>query len=139
MKLKLILAKKKIITFVGKLNSAKGYDIFCEAIVKILNKYPDWKAVVAGDEPREIIKVNHKNLENLGFQKHDQILDLFKKTSIAIACSRWEEPFGRTSLEAASRGCAVVISNRGGLPETITNGVILRKLNSSIFSTPFQN
>ena len=125
-----IKKKKKIISFVGKLNSAKGYDIFCNAIVKVLNKYPDWKAVVAGDEPREVINVNHKNLTNLGFQKHSKILDLFSKTSIAVACSRWEEPFGRTSLEAASRGCAVIISNRGGLPETITNGVILRKLNS---------
>ena len=126
-----ISKKKKIITFVGKLNSAKGYDIFCNAIVKVLNKYPKWKAVVAGDEPREIINVKHKNLSNLGFQKHSKILELFSKTSIAIACSRWEEPFGRTSLEAASRGCAVIISNRGGLPETITNGIILRKLNSS--------
>ena len=126
-----IKKKKKIISFVGKLNSAKGYDIFCNAIIKVLNKFPDWKAVVAGDEPREVISVDHKNLSNLGFQKHSKILDLFEKTSIAVACSRWEEPFGRTSLEAASRGCAVIISNRGGLPETITNGIILRKLNSS--------
>ncbi len=125
-----IKKKQKIISFVGKLNSAKGYDIFCNAIIKVLNRYPDWKAVVAGDEPREVINVHHKNLTNLGFQKHSKILDLFSKTSIAVACSRWEEPFGRTSLEAASRGCAVIISNRGGLPETITNGVILRKLNS---------
>ena len=126
-----IKKKKKIISFVGKLNSAKGYDIFCNAIIRVLNKFPDWKAVVAGDEPREVISVNHRNLSNLGFQKHSKILDLFEKTSIAVACSRWEEPFGRTSLEAASRGCAVIISNRGGLPETITNGIILRKLNSS--------
>ena len=125
-----ISKKKKIISFVGKLNSAKGYDIFCKAIIKVLNKHQDWKAVVAGDEPREVIDVKHKNLTNLGFQKHSKILDLFSKTSIAVACSRWEEPFGRTSLEAASRGCAVIISNRGGLPETITNGVILRKLNA---------
>ncbi len=125
-----IKKKKKIISFVGKLNTAKGYDIFCKAIVKVLNRYPDWRAVVAGDEPREVINVNHKNLTNLGFQKHSKILDLFKKSSIAVACSRWEEPFGRTSLEAASRGCAVIISNRGGLPETITNGIILRKLDA---------
>ena len=46
-----------------------------------------------------------------------------------MVCSRWEEPFGRTSLEASSSGCAVVISNRGGLPETITNGIILKNLN----------
>jgi len=36
---------------------------------------------------------------------------------------------GRTSLEASSRGCATIISNKGGLPETVTNGIILRELN----------
>ena len=35
---------------------------------------------------------------------------------------------GRTSLEASSRGCATIISNRGGLPETVTHGIILRDL-----------
>ena len=30
---------KKDISFVGKLNTAKGYDIFGEAIIKILDKY----------------------------------------------------------------------------------------------------
>tara|TARA_X000001036_G_C20629788_1_gene786657 strand:- start:256 stop:1644 length:1389 start_codon:yes stop_codon:yes gene_type:complete len=58
------------------------------------------------------------------------VLKIFERTSIAVACSRWEEPFGRTSLEASSKGCSVIISNRGGLPETITNGIILKKLNS---------
>ena len=120
--------KEKLITFVGKLNSAKGYDIFGKAVVNILNKYPDWKSVVIGDEPREKISFSHKNLKVLGFQNHQNVLKNFNKTSIAVACSRWEEPFGRTSLEAASRGCAVIISNRGGLPETITNGIILRNL-----------
>ena len=120
--------KKKIITFVGKLNSAKGFDLFSKAIIKILNEHPEWKAYVAGDEPRENIIVNHKNLINLGFQDHNKVLNLFEKSSIAVTCSRWQEPFGRTSLEASSRGCAVIISNKGGLPETITDGIILRKL-----------
>ena len=52
------------------------------------------------------------------------------KNSISVTCSRWDEPFGRSSLEASSRGCAVIISNRGGLPETITDGIILNNLNS---------
>ena len=38
--------KKKIISFVGKLNKAKGYDLFGDAIVRILDKYPDWSAKV---------------------------------------------------------------------------------------------
>ena len=125
-----ISKKEKIISFVGKLNRAKGYDLFGESIIKILNKYPEWKSIVIGDEPREKLTFKHKNLKILGFQNHKNVLKNFDKTSIAVACSRWEEPFGRTSLEAASRGCAVIISNRGGLPETITNGIILRNLNS---------
>ncbi len=123
--------KKKIITFVGKLNRSKGYDLFGSAIIKILNKYKDWKAIVIGDEPRDKIDFNHDNLEKLGFKKHSDVINIYKKTSIAVVCSRWEEPFGRSSLEAAANGCAVIISNRGGLPETITNGIILKKLSSN--------
>jgi len=47
-----------------------------------------------------------------------------------VVCSRWEEPFGRTSLEASSRGCALIISNRGGLPETTDHALVLKKLTS---------
>ena len=119
--------KNKVITFIGKLNSAKGYDLFGGAILKILKKHKDWKALVIGDEPREQLIFNHKNLNLLGFQPHRKILKILEKTSISVACSRWEEPFGRSSLEASSRGCAVIISNRGGLKETITNGIILKK------------
>ncbi len=121
--------KKKEITFVGKLNKSKGYDIFGKAVIKILNKYPDWKANVAGDEQRDKIEFKHKNLKNHGFITHKKVIDIYKKTSIAVVCSRWDEPFGRTSLEASSTGCAVIISDRGGLPETITNGLILKSLN----------
>ena len=62
--------KQKTITFVGKLNAAKGYDIFGKTIIKILDKYPQWKAIVIGDEPREKLFFTHKNLDNLGFQNH---------------------------------------------------------------------
>ncbi len=120
--------KKKWITFVGKLNKAKGYDIFVSAIKKVLNKFPDWRAIVIGDEKREKIELDHKNASILGFKKHYEVLKIFKKTSITVACSRWEEPFGRTSLEASANGCAVVITNRGGLPETVTDAKILTKL-----------
>ena len=122
--------KKKIISFVGKLNRSKGYDLFGEAVIKILNRYPDWKAKVYGDEPRETLFFRHKNLSILGFKDNTYILKDLKKTSISVVCSRWEEPFGRTSLEAASRGSAVIISNKGGLPETAPKAIILKKLSA---------
>ena len=122
--------KKKWITFVGKLNRAKGYDVFVNAIKKILDKYPDWVAKVIGDEKREKILLSHKNAHLLGFRKHEEVLNIFKNSSIAVACSRWEEPFGRTSLEASANGCAVVITNKGGLPETVTNAKIIKNLSA---------
>ncbi len=126
--LKIIKSKKKWITFVGKLNRAKGYDIFAKAIIRVLNKFPNWKAKIIGDEKREKIILKHKNADILGFLDHEKTLNIFRKTSIAVACSRWEEPFGRTSLEASANGCAVIITNKGGLPETVTNAKILEKL-----------
>ncbi len=121
--------KDKIISFVGKLNTAKGYDLFGSAITKILDKHKDWSAIVIGDEPREKLIYNHKRLNITGFKTNTYILNKLKKVSISVVCSRWNEPFGRTSLEAASRGSAVIISNKGGLPETAKDAIILKSLN----------
>jgi len=127
--LSLLKNKKKWITFVGKLNKAKGYDIFAKSITKILDKHLDWQAIILGDEKREKIILKHKNASILGFKKHPEVINIFKKTSITVACSRWEEPFGRTSLEASANGCAVIITNKGGLPETVTDAKIIETLN----------
>jgi len=121
--------KKKIITFIGKLNTAKGYDLFGIAIIDILKKYKDWTATVIGNEEREIINFKHERLNIIGFTNNAFILNYLKKVSISVVCSRWEEPFGRASLEAASRGSAVIISKNGGLPETTNSALILKSLN----------
>jgi glycosyltransferase involved in cell wall biosynthesis len=122
--------KEKIITFIGKLNSAKGYDVFGEASIKILNEFPDWSVEVIGDESREEIYFNHDRFKLNGFQNHKTVLKILKKTSISVVCSRWDEPFGRTSLESSSHGCATIISDKGGLPETTSDALVLKKINS---------
>ena len=120
--------KKNIISFIGKLNKAKGYDLFGNAIIKILDEFPKWKARVIGDEPREKISFKHNRLKISGYTNHNQVLRFLENVSISVVCSRWEEPFGRTSLEASSRGSAVIISRRGGLPETSSKSIILKNL-----------
>ena len=120
--------KKKIITYVGKLNYSKGYDLFEKAITKILDEYPKWKSFSVGDEERRNIYIKHSNHEELGFLNHKKTIDLLNVSEISVVPSRWEEPFGRTALESTSCGCATIISNRGGLPETTDNAIILKKL-----------
>ena len=127
---KKISNKEKKITFVGKLNESKGYDLYSDAIVKILNEFDDWKAYSIGDEKRKRPIINHSNHFELGFLKHKKVLHFLNKSEIAVVPSRWEEPFGRTALESSSRACATIISNRGGLPETTNHCIILKKLTS---------
>ena len=120
--------KKKIILFVGRLNISKGYDLFGEAIIRVLNNYPDWKAVVIGDEPREKHIFKHKNLKNLGFQKNNTVTKWFIKSDISVVCPRKSEPFGRTALEASSAGCALIITDKGGLREASPKAMKLKTL-----------
>jgi len=120
--------KKKWITFVGKLNSSKGYDIYKGAILKILDEFQEWTALSIGDESRDRPHIKHKRHKEIGFKTHKAVLNILSKTQIAVVPSRWEEPFGRTALESGSRGCATIISNRGGIPETVSHYIKLDKL-----------
>ena len=122
--------KDNLIIFVGKLNKSKGYNLFGLAILRILNEFPSWKSIVIGDEPREKYNFYHRNLQLKGWLNHNKTLKYYEKAKIAVSPSIWEEPFGRTSMEAGSRGCATIISNRGGISETNLNSIILKKLTS---------
>jgi glycosyltransferase involved in cell wall biosynthesis len=122
------IKKEKKIVFVGKLNRSKGYDIYRDAILKILDDFKDWKAFSIGDEKRNKPIINHEKHIELGYLTHKSVLNFLKSSEIAVVPSRWEEPFGRTALESSSRGCATIISNRGGLPETTDHRLILKNL-----------
>lgn len=131
--------KKKQIIFTGKLNSSKGYDLFGEAVIQILKKYPNWKAIVAGNEPREKFNFKHKNFVVYPWLPHKKILKLYNDSSISVVPSRWEEPFGRTSMESAAHGCATITSKKGGLLETFDNDLFLNILNSSSIFKSIEN
>ena len=120
--------KDNIITFIGKLNKSKGYNLAGVAVVNILNKYKNWKAVFAGNEEREKFNFSHKNLKIYKWLSHDKILKLLKKSSICLVPSVWEEPFGRISMEASIYGNAVILSNKGGLSETSKYHIKLKNI-----------
>jgi len=127
--LKYFPKKEKIIIFTGKLNTSKGYDVFGKAIINILNKFKEWKAYAIGNERRETHNFKHKNFTIIDWLPHEKILNFYKKSSISVVCSRWQEPFGRTAMESAAYGCATITTDRGGLRETFNNNLVLKELN----------
>ena len=122
--------KNKTIIFTGKLNSSKGYDLFGKAVIDILNIFPSWNAIAIGNEKREKYNFRHKNLKIYDWMPHRKIIEFYKKSSISVVCSKWQEPFGRTAMESAACGCATITSDKGGLSETFKNNLVLHELNS---------
>jgi len=65
------------------------------------------------------------------FKKNNIVSKWFLKSEICVVCSRWQEPFGRTALEASSSGCAVIVTKKGGLPEASPKAIKLKNLTVS--------
>ena len=47
-------------------------------ILKILDVHKNWKSIVIGNEPRQKLFYQHKNLTNLGFKDNDYVLKKLK-------------------------------------------------------------
>ena len=123
--------KKKNILFVGKLNKAKGYHIFCEAAKKFKKFDPSWNFIAIGNETRKNIFPNPNIVKEIGYKKNSDVLNYYLKSEIAIGNSVWDEPLGRIAIEASSRKCLPIISNKAGLAESKNIAIVLKKNNSN--------
>jgi glycosyltransferase involved in cell wall biosynthesis len=123
--IKRVIKKKNNIVFAGKLNQSKGYNIFTNVILEILKKNRSWTCDIVGDDPRSYEKITHPKIHYHGWLTYKKTMEIFEKSKIAVIPSTWEEPLGRTAIEAASRGCVSIISKRGGLIETNRHGLFL--------------
>ncbi len=123
--------KRKNILFVAKLNTAKGYHIFCEAAEKFKKFDPTWNFIAIGNETRKKIFPDSKVVKEIGYKKNIEVLDYYNKSEIAVGNSVWDEPLGRIAIEASSRKCLPIISNKGGLAESKNIALVLQKNDSN--------
>ena len=84
--------KKKNILFVGKLNRAKGYNIFCEVAKKFNKIDPTWKFIAIGNESRKNIFPDPKIVTEIGYKKNNEVLKFYSNSEISIGNSVWDEP-----------------------------------------------
>ena len=126
-KLKITKIKKyKNILFVGKLNKAKGYEIFVEAAKKFKKYDKSWNFIAIGDEPRKKIFPERNIVKEIGYKTNAEVFKYYLKSEISIGNSVWDEPLGRIAIESSSRKCLPIISNKAGLNESKEIAYILK-------------
>ena len=128
------------IGIVSRLEYIKGVDLAVPAFYNINKKYRNTQLLIIGEGSLHAsmnTQVKEMKLENcvsfVGKQEHDKLQEFYNKIDILLIPSR-SEGFGLTAIEGMSRGCVIVASDTGGLPEIIPKGAGLLHERGSIES-----
>ena len=125
-----VAPETKIVLHAARLTGLKGHRQTVEASAQLNQQGELDHAVIvfAGDAPgkaayrQELIELiaRHGLQQKVLLVGHcDDMPSAFLAAHVAILPSLVAETFGRTSIEAQAMGCPVIISDLGGLPETI--------------------
>lgn len=120
----------EVIGVVSRLESIKGMDLAVPAFAEVHKRRPDLKLLVVGDgSQRQLMEsqVKEFGLPNgsvlfAGRQNQDMLQSFYDRIDILLMPSR-SEGFGLTAIEGMARGCVPVVSDTGGLPEVVKDGV----------------
>lgn len=110
--------------YFGRLSYEKGIMTTLKAFTKMRNK----SLLVMGSGPLEkdvkkyIKDYNLQNVKYIGSYNGEKLLKIVADSKAVIVPSEWNEPLPRTILEAYSQGVPVIGSNKGGIPELISQG-----------------
>jgi mannosyltransferase len=112
----------------GRIRHQKGTDLFVEAMIALLPRYPDWTAIITGRATAEHQAFESdlkRRIDSAGLTERIRFLgevpDMkiwYRRFSLFAAPSR-NEGFGLTPLEAMASGTAVVTSDAGAYAEMV--------------------
>lgn len=119
---------KKRITYAGTVDDYKGLGVLIEAFRVVGEIERDAELFLVGKGniekyQRQISRFDR--LPRIFFtekQSQEKVQQYFDESAVIVQPSIWEEPFGRTIIEAYARGRAVVASGVGGIKETFKEG-----------------
>lgn len=120
------LNNQPLILFAGRITKHKGLQYLIEAAKDI----PGLIYIIGDGEERERLEklVAKKNLTNVHFlgyfgKKDTKSLQAFyKRASVVVVPSIWDEPLGLVILEAMAAETPVIASNKGGIPLVVKDG-----------------
>lgn len=119
--------REPVIAFAGRAMAEKRVDVICAALPEVLDRHPEWRAVLMlndWDEHHRWAQPHVAGLERYGGRVTilrsaplAVVRRRMQSASIALTPSTWDEPFGLTAVEAHAAGAALISSGRGGLRE----------------------
>lgn len=96
-----------------------------DLVVEAFTNMPDKKLKVIGEGPEfekiKAIAQGHANIEMLGFQSNDVLIDNMQKAKAFVFAA--EEDFGIIPVEAQACGTPVIAYGKGGCLETVADGI----------------
>lgn len=115
---------------VSRLEYIKGMDLVVPAFAKVYEKNKNVRLLVVGDgslrqQMEDDANRFHlkSNIEFIGRQEQAALQSYYDKIDVLLMPSR-SEGFGLTAIEGMARGCVLVASNTGGLPEVAREGYV---------------
>ena len=107
---------------VGRLIPIKGFDVLLRAFASARAEVPGLTLQIAGSGPLDS-ELRATAPEGVTFLGHvAPVAPVLERAAVVVVPSRGEG-FGMVALEAAERGRAAIVSDVGGLPEIVADGV----------------
>lgn len=122
-------APEQCITYVGRLDAAKGVPLLMAAWDSFRDRNPGstLRLVVAGSGPLdEQVRTwagSHPSVDVLGLVPRDEVWSLLARSTAVVVPSQWEETFGLVAVEAMAASVAPIAPSAGSFPELIDHGV----------------
>lgn len=125
------LPGQRLVGCFGRIRHQKGTDLFVEAMLALLPRFPEWTAVIAGrvtPENQAFADGLKRRIERAGLASRilflGEVPDVavwHRRIALYVAPSR-NEGFGLTPLEAMASRTAVVASDAGAYAELVEHG-----------------
>ena len=133
------LKNRPVVFHPARVGLAKGCDISVKAISIVKKKYPNAILVLAGS--KNIIDWGSTQQKDIAYIVHlikhfklrrnvlidvyslEDMMQLYGVSSVCVYPSSVGEPFGLTMLESLASGKPIIVTNSGGMPEIVRDGI----------------
>lgn len=124
----LALAAKynRLVVTAGALTAEKDFGTAIRAMETVYAEIPDAGLIILGEGPERNgleVMIAERHLDYVHLLGHrEPVAPIFKAAHLFLLTSRWEG-LNTSAIEAAACGLPLVVSDTGGLPEVVENGV----------------